>query len=133
MATTMPAVIAVLFFFFQAEDGIRDLYVTGVQTCALPISRQRSTRGDANHLNAVLHRDLVERWRGVDAAVADEAPALLPGQPVLMLHNDYDRGLFNGDQGLVLRVSEGGAPHAMVVFPRVRAEGAGYVVYHLDS
>src|SRR5690349_23127498 len=24
-------------FFFQAEDGIRDLYVTGVQTCALPI------------------------------------------------------------------------------------------------
>src|SRR2546430_6868155 len=27
------------FFFFQAEDGIRDLTVTGVQTCALPISR----------------------------------------------------------------------------------------------
>src|SRR5258708_15239206 len=28
-----------LFFFFQAEDGIRDDLVTGVQTCALPISR----------------------------------------------------------------------------------------------
>src|SRR5206468_6189207 len=28
---------ASLFFFFQAEDGIRDLIVTGVQTCALPI------------------------------------------------------------------------------------------------
>src|SRR6476620_7460674 len=28
----------VLFFFFQAEDGIRDIGVTGVQTCALPIS-----------------------------------------------------------------------------------------------
>src|SRR5256885_3543647 len=27
-----------LFFFFQAEDGIRDYKVTGVQTCALPIS-----------------------------------------------------------------------------------------------
>src|SRR5437867_7038220 len=27
-----------LFFFFQAEDGIRDRTVTGVQTCALPIS-----------------------------------------------------------------------------------------------
>src|SRR2546430_3222102 len=27
------------FFFFQAEDGIRDLTVTGVQTCALPIWR----------------------------------------------------------------------------------------------
>src|SRR2546430_8996427 len=30
------------FFFFQAEDGIRDLTVTGVQTCALPISRFES-------------------------------------------------------------------------------------------
>src|SRR5256885_8757940 len=28
------------FFFFQAEDGIRDYKVTGVQTCALPISQQ---------------------------------------------------------------------------------------------
>src|SRR2546430_3512727 len=28
-----------VFFFFQAEDGIRDLTVTGVQTCALPIWR----------------------------------------------------------------------------------------------
>src|SRR3989442_2146614 len=28
-----------VFFFFQAEDGIRDADVTGVQTCALPISR----------------------------------------------------------------------------------------------
>src|SRR5260370_31518354 len=31
-----------LFFFFQAEDGIRDSSVTGVQTCALPISGGRS-------------------------------------------------------------------------------------------
>src|SRR5689334_24666030 len=31
-------VACVLFFFFQAEDGIRDGTVTGVQTCALPIS-----------------------------------------------------------------------------------------------
>src|SRR5262249_58728208 len=30
-----------LFFFFQAEDGIRDWSVTGVQTCALPISFSR--------------------------------------------------------------------------------------------
>src|SRR2546422_5956491 len=31
--------IQIFFFFFQAEDGIRDVAVTGVQTCALPISR----------------------------------------------------------------------------------------------
>src|SRR5256884_6948824 len=30
-------VVATRFFFFQAEDGIRDVAVTGVQTCALPI------------------------------------------------------------------------------------------------
>src|SRR5207249_8412251 len=30
--------IQFIFFFFQAEDGIRDRNVTGVQTCALPIS-----------------------------------------------------------------------------------------------
>src|SRR6266576_2983265 len=34
------------FFFFQAEDGIRDLYVTGVQTCALPISPFRAPEWD---------------------------------------------------------------------------------------
>src|SRR5690606_12608216 len=32
-------VCIVFFFFFQAEDGIRDFHVTGVQTCALPISQ----------------------------------------------------------------------------------------------
>src|SRR5688500_20144238 len=33
-----------MFFFFQAEDGIRDYKVTGVQTCALPIFLQRWER-----------------------------------------------------------------------------------------
>src|SRR5256886_14391219 len=31
--------VLIFFFFFQAEDGIRDLTVTGVQTCALPICK----------------------------------------------------------------------------------------------
>src|SRR5436305_14796024 len=41
-----------VFFFFQAEDGIRDADVTGVQTCALPISRDADRQG---------HDDLPER------------------------------------------------------------------------
>ena len=36
-----PAILG--FFFFQAEDGIRDIGVTGVQTCALPILRAHNT------------------------------------------------------------------------------------------
>src|SRR5699024_11822730 len=36
---------AIFFFFFQAEDGIRDRNVTGVQTCALPISSAEAKLG----------------------------------------------------------------------------------------
>src|SRR5256886_15265286 len=35
--------MSIFFFFFQAEDGIRDLTVTGVQTCALPIFEETSS------------------------------------------------------------------------------------------
>src|SRR5947208_9294322 len=37
------------FFFFQAEDGIRDDLVTGVQTCALPISSPQLCRQSPDH------------------------------------------------------------------------------------
>src|SRR5258707_8745405 len=43
----MHSLFSLIFFFFQAEDGIRDIGVTGVQTCALPISllpRRRAAR-----------------------------------------------------------------------------------------
>src|SRR6266511_1635336 len=43
------------FFFFQAEDGIRDFHVTGVQTCALPISGRLETHVDVG-LGPVLDR-----------------------------------------------------------------------------
>src|SRR5437762_3506989 len=38
-------IICLFFFFFQAEDGIRDTSVTGVQTCALPIFHHEKNRG----------------------------------------------------------------------------------------
>src|SRR5256885_4135439 len=37
MTVTDKTLVEVAYFFFQAEDGIRDYKVTGVQTCALPI------------------------------------------------------------------------------------------------
>src|SRR2546421_7393537 len=49
------------FFFFQAEDGIRDLIVTGVQTCALPILEEVGE-----------HRHESGREGGVREEVADE-------------------------------------------------------------
>src|SRR5207249_8066398 len=42
------------FFFFQAEDGIRDRNVTGVQTCALPISRRFNPQNASAHQISVL-------------------------------------------------------------------------------
>src|SRR2546425_4889038 len=68
------------FFFFQAEDGIRDKLVTGVQTCALPISYEavlaehygelmRAKLGlrDSRPGDDTLLRDLLELMRGSDA------------------------------------------------------------------
>src|SRR5205823_12121240 len=42
------------FFFFQAEDGIRDKLVTGVQTCALPILNTSGYRGQIPSFQSLL-------------------------------------------------------------------------------
>src|SRR2546429_1283193 len=47
----------VVFFFFQAEDGIRDVAVTGVQTCALPISSEvGGNEQQTEHLGSRHHK-----------------------------------------------------------------------------
>src|SRR5690606_39823422 len=56
------------FFFFQAEDGIRDFHVTGVQTCALPICRPRC--GSTYSLAVNWNRTEVDAW---DPDFIDEA------------------------------------------------------------
>src|SRR5688572_13643412 len=59
------------FFFFQAEDGIRDLTVTGVQTCALPIS----TMGDPRRIDS-----LTAALSHTDAEVVKAALRALAGE-----------------------------------------------------
>ena len=50
--------------------------------------------------------------------LAGGGPDLLPGEPVLVLRNDYERELWNGDQGIVVRAAEPGQPAACVAaFP----------------
>src|SRR5688572_31654198 len=56
--------LLVFFFFFQAEDGIRDLTVTGVQTCALPILIPAVVGGEA----AAGSRDIADGGAVVGAA-----------------------------------------------------------------
>src|SRR2546421_4039893 len=57
-------------FFFQAEDGIRDLIVTGVQTCALPISTSGSVPGTnfSGSCGRAVRRTSCDSLRGTDGA-----------------------------------------------------------------
>src|SRR5437762_3960727 len=54
-------VFLVFFFFFQAEDGIRDTSVTGVQTCALPISSEAEGRADEVGVDAMTRAVFLDR------------------------------------------------------------------------
>src|SRR5256886_16140693 len=60
------------FFFFQAEDGIRDLTVTGVQTCALPISSRELRRRlfERSVLRPGLSAPELDRYRLASALAA---------------------------------------------------------------
>src|SRR3989441_11742060 len=84
-------------FFFQAEDGIRDKLVTGVQTCALPIYLKQETHlpvlVDPSH--AAGRRDLVPAL--ALAAVAAGADGLL-----IEVHPDPDHARSDGDPSLRL-------------------------------
>src|SRR2546430_10346076 len=62
-------------FFFQAEDGIRDLTVTGVQTCALPISQARLILGREQDPTRAARR--IADW--VRANLAQRRTATSPG------------------------------------------------------
>src|SRR2546430_14642299 len=81
------------FFFFQAEDGIRDLTVTGVQTCALPIlSRECGllTSAEAGRIVRLLER------AGLPTRIASVTPA------AALEHMRIDKKVLGGRLRLVL-------------------------------
>src|SRR3712207_7128228 len=78
--------LSCFFFFFQAEDGIRDIGVTGVQTCALPIYAMRAVRvGDPlaaeTEVGPLATPQIVDDLaKKVDASVAAGARVLCGGR-----------------------------------------------------
>jgi exodeoxyribonuclease V alpha subunit len=91
---------------FSSEDNDRltRLHAQVARQRVLCVTRERAF--GANPVNAFLH--------GLCAGPGGE---LLPGEPVLVLHNDYQRGLWNGDQGFILSVKQPGhAARSMAVF-----------------
>src|SRR5947209_4897303 len=67
-------------FFFHAQDGIRDIGVTGVQTCALPILPPHQAVRDAHQLPVLLLR-----WLGDADVVAERLAHLVPDDPPVHL------------------------------------------------
>src|SRR5580658_7395812 len=98
-----------VFFFFQAEDGIRDYKVTGVQTCALPIYPATFPAlldweaGPMVHLHwCRVHDGEFGQLRRSGEGVALAAPPVKPGPPTLELEGRVaDSLVFAIDDGIV--------------------------------
>jgi exodeoxyribonuclease V alpha subunit len=79
----------------------------------------------AERINARLHTRAAEYAN----VVAERIPFVV-GEPLIVLRNDYERGLFNGDNGILLWVRRGnGAQVAMAIFPR----GDNFVAFRFEA
>ena len=104
------------------ESDLTQLFAVYERSRLLTVTRRQTTGSEA--MNRRLHRRILSE------AEVERAPAFYPGEPVIMRRNDYERGLFNGDQGLIVRASvDGGPQHFQVVFPR----GDGFALFRLDA
>jgi exodeoxyribonuclease V alpha subunit len=77
------------------------------------------TRGMATGslaLNAHVHQLTLERM------TVTGRPEFVPGEPVMITANDYQRGLFNGDQGIIIRADEGTGAHRYRALFRVQGQ-----------
>src|SRR5207249_6676512 len=87
--------VVAVFFFFQAEDGVRDRNVTGVQTCALPISRSAPTEQDARESRRCRGRRLPARGctsRGADGDFGTSSRShLWPQNPCTRIRRSEER------------------------------------------
>src|SRR2546430_11416726 len=85
----------VVCFFFQAEDGIRDLTVTGVQTCALPILNQGGIGGA--HFTPIVNKPevaILGLGRGAMKAVVREKS--IEPRMLLPIALSYDHRVIDG-------------------------------------
>jgi exodeoxyribonuclease V alpha subunit len=86
----------------QAAD-LEALWAQLSRARILTVTRGLPTGSTA--LNAYVH------GLALDRMTVTGRPDFVPGEPVMITANDYQRGLFNGDQGIVIRADEGGNSH----------------------
>jgi exodeoxyribonuclease V alpha subunit len=116
---------------FDEDDraAIQGLLAHHARSRLLCVTRVRGFSSSADTIND----RLLARLRGetLEGRGGRRALELCPGAPVSVQRNDYDRGLYNGDQGVVLRVATADAPagEPMAVFPR----GSRFEVFPLEA
>lgn len=128
-----PAEIRRLASRTWAHDGGRLLDPEGLEALfgfmerarLLCVTRSAARPTGVDAINESLHRRFTE-----DARASVGASLLLAGEPILVHRNDYERGLFNGDQGLVLfAAEEGEPPRPAAVFRRED----GFVAHPIEA
>jgi exodeoxyribonuclease V alpha subunit len=92
------------------EPALRALLAAHQARRVLTVTRGQPT--GAHALARALHEAMLERTS------TSLRPDVVPGEPVIMTANDYERGVFNGDQGVIARVRERGVQHYRAVFRR---------------
>jgi exodeoxyribonuclease V alpha subunit len=110
---------------FEPDDRARLEALLAGHDAARLLCFTRERRTGARGVDQAVHR-LLLRARGVERG---DAPALLPGEPLLVVKNDRERGLWNGDLGVAVRVARPGEPpRLMAAFRR----GEELQALHLD-
>jgi exodeoxyribonuclease V alpha subunit len=104
-------------------ERLRQLFAHAGKSRILCVTRVFETGAD--QINARLHSRAAE-----SAGLAAERLPFAVGEPLIVLRNDYERGLFNGDNGIRLWVRRGAASQVpMAIFPR----GDNFVAFRFDA
>ncbi len=124
-----PRALALAEHVFPFADGkalepdrLDELWQLLVRARILTVTRTSPTGCLA--LNAHLH------GRALDRMSVGGRPDFVPGEPVMVTANDYQRNLFNGDQGIVIRADEGLATHHYRV---VFKTAAGFAIHSIEA
>src|SRR5256885_2993794 len=123
IAGEAPSAHDLTFFFFQAEDGIRDYKVTGVQTCALPICKPHVHPADLSDLDDIerLANEVIAEYGGIDILVNNAGRSIRRS-----LKASYDR--FH-DYERTMQLNYFGALRLILSFmPGMRERKTGHVI-----
>jgi exodeoxyribonuclease V alpha subunit len=114
---------------FDEEKLVSDDEISHVRACFEHMQRARLLALTRSFFTGTqsLNEDLLERLRRDLGARSDLE--FIPGTPVMMTRNDYDKEIFNGDQGIVLPAISLGKEELMAFFP----QGDGFVAYGVEG